>query len=102
MKSAFDGTAFTFFILCCSQADNNCGETFSTLCFGKDAHGLKMNIRKPPMLNIAKAIKTVGKEIEELKVEIEKSPNEKTTTRLTNDLVILNERLEVFEAIEKK
>ena len=66
MKSAFNGTSFTFFIMCVSQADNNSGETVATLQFGHDAHGLKMKVRKPPPMNIKKAINKVENEMKTL------------------------------------
>lgn len=89
MKSAFNGTAFCAFIICVSQSEHNSGETFAALQFGHDAHGLKMNIKKPPMINLKKAITSVEKELIEVEKQLKNVPNETTKARLINDVTVL-------------
>lgn len=102
MKSAFNGTAFCAFIICVSQSEHNSGETFAALKFGHDAHGLKMNIRKPPLINLKKAMKSVEKEMQEIEKQLKNVPNETTKNRLENDMTVLKQRLDVFTTIDNK
>ena len=66
MKSCFDGTAFSSFILCISTADSNSGETFHTCKFGEAAAGLKSKVTKPKKLTSKKQIEDADKAIKDI------------------------------------
>lgn len=66
MKSCFDGTAFSSFILCVSTADKNSGETFHTCKFGQAAAGLKSKVTKPKQINSKARITAIETDIKKM------------------------------------
>ena len=52
MKSCFDGTAFSSFIICISTAEKNSGESHHAMKFGQAAASLKSNVTRPKPVNI--------------------------------------------------
>jgi len=57
MKSCFDGTAFSSFIICISQSPANSGESHLALKFGESSSKLKTNVTKPTPYKIEAKIK---------------------------------------------
>lgn len=56
MKSCFDGTAFSSFIICISTADKNAGESYHAMKFGHAASKLKSHVTLPKPIDIEKEI----------------------------------------------
>ena len=46
LKSSFNGSAFTSFMFCMSQADRNGGESWCTMKFAENCAKLKANVAK--------------------------------------------------------
>ena len=87
MKSCFDGTAFSSFILCLSTADKNSGEAYHTCKFGAAAGGLKSKITLPKQINSKSNIAAIETDMKRMNKELEKA-NEATANRLKKDLAL--------------
>ena len=57
MKSCFDGTALSSFIICISTADKNAGESYHAMKFGHAASKLKSHVTLPKPVSIEKTVK---------------------------------------------
>lgn len=57
MKSCFDGTAFSSFLVCISTAEKNSGESYHAMKFGHAASKLKSNVTKPKLIGIKTKIR---------------------------------------------
>lgn len=63
MKSSFDGSAFTSFILCVSQHEKNTSESWYTMRFGQAASRLKSNVSKPKAHNLERMMRDREREM---------------------------------------
>jgi hypothetical protein len=56
LKSSFNGTAFSSFLFCLSQAESNSGESFQTMNFAESCSILKTKITRPKSIKIKQNI----------------------------------------------
>ena len=85
MKSCFDGTAFSSFIICISTAEKNAGESHCAMKFGLAASKLKSRITKPVPKKLAWRLKMTRETIADLTKKL-KNANEQTTLRLNHEM----------------
>ena len=101
MKSCFDGTAFSSFIICISTADKNSGEAYHSCKFGAAAAGLKSKITKPKQLASKAQMEQIAASIKDINKQLEKA-NDQTAKRLRGDMAIEEVQLNIFTRLANK
>jgi len=78
LKSMFDGSAFSIFVICISSHPRNGGESFSTMEFADKSKKLKTGVKRLPPKNLEKFKASLQKEIDEQSKALEDIASGKT------------------------